>query len=332
MSLCSIASQLHRLCRSELGQLNFLYEHQLSVYQSDISATVELIQHLKTHSPHGVVICLCDNPMPPTIMARYLDCIAAQVDPDGILVLNWDANNVVARLAPRWCIQYWPFFWLEQLSAPDQDRNVLAKSGRIGMLSGNARYHRLHLWHRIRSQTLPQDVVVVNSTQADSSVLNFAHDLQLDVDKVLQNLPWSNRSKYIDQVQGQPIDHNGLISHPAFRCWVNIAAESTACEDTLFVSEKTWKAIRSRSLMMTFGDRGMIPWLAQQGFWIWPCDRDVDWRHKLDIISALFDRDDLGTQWQQHRAGLDHNLAHFMHRGVIGQVIKPALECMQDLV
>lgn len=316
----------------ELAQLRFLHENELGLYHADPEPVRAMLQS-EQDLARVLVITICENPIAPEQAAVYFRNLQPWVDPGRVLILNWDINNRLQSLLPDWRVAPWPYFWIEQQFEKDQDLNLADKHQRVCFLSGNMRLHRLHVWHQIRPWAQSKDVIVVNSNYTgDRSLDLFCQDIGAEVDHVRQQLPWSNNGAYIDQAQQGAILNNGSIQHPGFRSWVNIVGESTARDDTLFITEKTWKAIRSRSLAIMIGDTDTVPWLAKQGFWIWDQDTPLPWREKLHSLPDLMQRDDLGQQWQQHRSGLRHNLNLFRDRAAMQRAARPALEQMLALI
>jgi len=317
----------------ELGALTFLHESKLDLYAPDKSSACRLLESHQHSGSRGLVLTICENPIAPEAAANYFRAVESSLDIKRVVILNWDIKNRLQALLPGWRVVPWPYFWIEQQFEKDQEFIIAAKSRRVCFLSGNMRLHRLHIWHQIRPWVQHRDVVVVNSNDTgDRSLERFCQDVAVDLDTARQQLPWTNDPAYIDQAQQGAIMNNGSIQHPGFRSWVNIVGESTARDDTLFVTEKTWKAIRSRSLAINIGDTDTVPWLREQGFWIWDQDPPMPWRQKLGMLPALMQRDDLGAEWQRHRSALRHNLDLFQDRSSMKRAAQPALDQMLALV
>jgi len=111
------------------------------------------------------------------------------------------------------------------------------------------------------------------------------------------------------------------IGHPAYSdSLLNIVTESTVSDDSICLSEKICKPLRSQQLFTLVGDKDAMSLLRTMGF---DCfdqdlgnhdyDKKPNWTHRADSMLALIDQkyQHLDQIYQHNRSGLEHNQRWF---------------------
>jgi hypothetical protein len=107
------------------------------------------------------------------------------------------------------------------------------------------------------------------------------------------------------------------IGHPAYSdSLLNIVTESAVSDDSICLSEKICKPLRSQQLFTLVGDKDATNLLRVMGF---DCfdqdlgnheyDKKSNWIHRVDSMLALIDQkyQHLDEIYQDNRSGLEHN-------------------------
>jgi len=157
--------------------------------------------------------------------------------------------------------------------------------------------------------------------------------LSAEYKNLLLDLPYSNRPEFIDNEQNvnnanQPSHNN----HPAYAAKVNITGETVSGDQVLF-SEKTWKSYRSGCLTVNFGITNAPAVLEKFGIEIWhEYDKSVDWQHKIDKITELFQRDDIDSIYDKLTPMVKHNQNLVSSKDFVKMLATPAIEKISNLL
>jgi hypothetical protein len=179
--------------------------------------------------------------------------------------------------------------------------------------------------HAVRPWIRDNDVVVINQFSPQMLDTEY-HNLLLD-------LPYSNKAEFIDNEQtvtnaNQPSYNN----HPAYAAKVNITGETVSGNQVLF-SEKTWKSYRSGCLTVNFGITNAPTVLEKFGLEIWhEYDQSVDWKHKIDKITELFQRDDIDNIYNKLTPMVKHNQNLVSSLNFAKMLATPAIEKISNLL
>jgi hypothetical protein len=289
--------------------------------------TAHVVREARASTGRFPVLCLDSNPYP---LERHYSEICQHLDPDSFFVFHPDIRPELStqpNVAP-W--PSWPFCQRQEKNY-QQDK---PKTRRISFLSGSMRYHRVKLLQDIRPWITDQDVVVVNRIGNFYWHLPTRHANLLQMDQWLQDLPYTNRSEFLDYTgtgdkppQGQ--QHN---RHPAFEACVNITGE-TCWNDQVLLSEKTWKAYRSGCLVINFGPANATDVLRDLGFEIWnQYDQTGTHEHKTALIIELMKRDDVEYLYQQNLAMVQHNVELYYSDRFLKHFAQMAIDKLENLV
>lgn len=173
---------------------------------------------------------------------------------------------------------YFPWFFLQQRQLPNYQTS--AKQYRFSFLSNQLRFHRLWFYQEAKTHIIDNDCFAVHFDADKSPEYNFVmsyceqilghrRDLTLD-------LPFFHTHAKDAYAQSLPQDRSKVDwsnAHPAYASIFNITGEST-CEDyQVFLTEKTWKSIRSQCLTINLGSQYTNHYLQRLGF---DTTQDVD--------------------------------------------------------
>lgn len=299
----------------------FWYQHFWALGRQDLIHRITLIEEHNFLDPErfreavprlkqipNPVLWTCTNPLD-------VDAVVARAEqvwgPDGFFVMHWDAASSL-----RFNSTPWPCFLIEQRL--NQRLPTESRQHRISMLSGRVRQHRIDFWCNVRDLIRHDDVVVIN--QFGLNRCGFDHP-------ALADLPWSNRSDYIDEDQTRPVCTNtASIQHPAFRACVNITAETLGSEPGVFITEKTWKALAAGCMTWHFGCSGAAKYLADLGFHDWFGQAG---EHEPSA-RALFARDDIYDFYQTNLDGVERDTEFFWSQELLRSVTDTALARLES--
>lgn len=312
-------------------RLVFLQDFQVRMNQGAERAR-DLIQRARRDTGRLPVLCLDGNPCNVFQQAEALQKIS---DPTEYFLFTADLRPEFSTLPnlggwPSWLI-------LQQL---DDDRHRYRKREyRVSMMSGSMRYHRLLLYRTVRDVIQPRDVVVINRMGDFASSVPGGALTAEEISQWEQELPWANDMRHVDHPDWNSgtswnlPPNQGNNWHAAFAACVNVTNETGPVNDSTdvcFLTEKTWKPLRSHCLLVNYGAPGARDFLRSQGIGIWDLDTDDhDYRNKIPSIREIFQRDDI---WDQYRANQDmteHNRDLVMSRDFAIKLATQALERLE---
>jgi hypothetical protein len=298
-------------------QLTFLFDTSLDLHNG-IDHAVNVIRNSAKDTNRLPVLCLDLNPYD---VESILEKLNQQLDPKTFFVFH---SDIRAEVSDAINVAPWPSWLCNQHHETNYQIDQL-KIYRIGFLSGVARYHRIKLMHAVRPWIQHNDVVVVN---------RFAsHMLSAEYKNLLLDLPYSNRPEFIDNEQNvNNANQSSYNNHPAYAAKVNITAETVGGDRVLF-SEKTWKSYRSGCLTVNFGITNAPAVLEKLGIEIWhEYDQSVDWQHKIDKITELFQRDDIDSIYDKLTPMVEHNQNLVSSKDFVKMLATPAIEKILNLL
>jgi hypothetical protein len=299
-------------------QLAFIHDSQLQIHSGNIAADIELIQQCRVQSKRLPVLNLDSNPYD---VDSYVSKLNQYLDPAQYFVFHSDirtSQSTLPNVAP------WPSWLLYQHFLPN-DQLDKPKTKRISFLSGIPRSHRILLYKNIKNLVTDQDVVVINSFQA--------HSLYSQ-NQAPNDIPWANRQEYFDTVQTEYNANNQANNnHLAYQACVNITGETLGTGNQVLPSEKTWKAYKSRCLVVNYGVADMPHWLQSVGIEIWKSfDLAVKCEDKIKNIKELFNSSDIFEQYDQCHDMIEHNFHTVMSKNFASMLAYPAKEKISCLL
>ena len=164
-------------------------------------------------------------------------------------------------------IVYFPIFYLEQLRQPNyQDYK---KKYRISFLSNVSRFHRIYFYYTVKNSITNDDCFSI----ADFSSEEY-HFYKNDMEDMLgyyegdieRTIPFitNNANAYNNSI-GKTSFIDFTNKHIAYASYVNVVGESDITAGKVFLTEKTWKAVRSGCIPVFFNPEYNII-LKQVGF------------------------------------------------------------------
>jgi hypothetical protein len=315
-------------------RLVFLQDHQVRL-NSGVARAVGMIRSARKDTGRLPVLCLDANPCD---VRRHIHSINQHCDPSEYFVFSPDIRP---DRSPEVNLAAWPSWLIMQQLGIDAHRDR-PRQHRISMLSGSMRYHRLLLYRSVRDVIQDQDVVVINR-MGDFPVSVPAGTLSTEeIWQWEDELPWTNRAEFVDHPEWGnctswqlPPDQGGN-NHAAFAACVNITNETGPVNGDAhlcLLSEKTWKAYRSRCLVVNYGAPGARDFLSSVGLGIWSLDtQDHDYPAKIPDIRKIFQRDDIWDQYRIHHDMVDHNRDLVMSRDFALKLAQQFLEKIQAFI
>ena len=324
-------NQSHRNHFDYVGQdslakhLAFVHDNSLKINQMDVSHDAEFITKCRKQTGRMPVLCVDSNPYD---VESYLSQLEKHVDPTTFFVFNPDIRpdqSTRSNLAP------WPS-WLINQHLHKNHQQDRTKTRRISFLSGIPRYHRINLFRQIKPWIRHNDVVVINRFSQLQFANTVPRESTTDVDHWLDDLPWSNKSEYIDTEQScTNASLPASNQHPAYTACVNITGETLGHGTQVLPSEKTWKAYRSGCLVINYGIQHMPTALESLGIEIWKeYDISQPAEIKCNKIVELFQRDDIEDLYNQQRHMIDYNQNLVNSMNFVKKLAQPAVEKLQS--
>lgn len=253
-------------------------------------------------------------------LTTYVDKLLEHFNPR-VKILTSDINQLFLKNKNT---IYFPFAYFYQRSLENFQTNE--KKYRFSFLSSQSRFHRLYLYQKVKEYITDDDCFAVNLTNIQNQhgfIRNDSIRLTGQNIDVLTDLPYRSisaddsddllsfyKSSSVDQ---QIADYTN--KHNAFNSMFNITGESNFDNDIVFFSEKTWKPIQSRCIMLNLGNPGATKCLQQLGFNInKDLDPDLSVIEKIDHISNLMSKltqADCQEIYQINSEMLDYNYQLF---------------------
>jgi hypothetical protein len=247
---------------------------------------------------------------------------------DRVIILSSDANDMFDQSNNQ---MYFPSFLLHQIlnSRQFDTPNNNRKFFRFSFLSSQIRFHRLWLFQCAKSFITDRDCFVVHKTNYRDYDSNFAmtHSKQYlgYATDLYQDIPYysiGSQDKFVDifaNDAGNGGDHN--IDHPAYSAVFNITGETSVESDQIFISEKTWKPIRSMNLPLCLGNPNTNSMLQRWGFETGH-DRDLPFLEKIQWISTImrdWDYAECLKFYNHHEDIVKHNYHRLHDAGLLKQ-------------
>lgn len=213
---------------------------------------------------------------------------------------------------------HFPFFLLQQRLA--QNHQSPDKKYRMSFLSNQPRFHRLWFYQRAKRYIQDHDCFAVhiddNMHPNHNFIASYCRYYLGQEHDLTEDLPFFHdhvRDDYSINYQSSVQNVDWSNANAAYSAMFNIAGESISEDDQILFSEKTWKCIRSRCLLLNLGSAHANHYLQKMGFQTahdvdlplldkveWICDRMRDWT--IDDCREIF---------HSHRDLIEHNYHRF---------------------
>jgi hypothetical protein len=209
------------------------------------------------------------------------------------LLLTYDYTQHLTR--PRMLyFPYWSQWSKEQFSLKENFNNIdinEIKTYSLGCLNGNPRPHRIANYLKLRKRPYWNKTSVSFFNNASNDSTSRGDDLKLSISEVSA---WSNiRSS----LPAKFIGNSQSINLPQLTdSYLHLVTETTVSKHSIFITEKTWKAIASRVPFVMWGNPGTMDCLKQLGVDIYDdiidhkyYDTEKNARIRLDKLHAVID-------------------------------------------
>jgi len=216
---------------------------------------------------------------------------------------------------------YFPTWYITQ--KVERDCQSEHKKFRFSFLSSQARFHRLYFYQQCKSYVTDKDCFAVHLTNVDNQLgfiksqmaktLGHTIDLMADIPFISQSALDEYQEIFKQYPENSSGDHTN--QHLAYSAMINITGESNTDADQVFITEKTWKAIRSRCLTMTLGNDGTVSALNKLGFELpGEVDPELPLLEKIEFIVdriKLWDIEYCSIMYKKHIDSIEHNYDRF---------------------
>jgi len=250
---------------------------------------------IDTYSRH-IILCFDSNPFSDydKMHCRQYLVDLTQEFPKQVYLFSGDLNQFFDSNATE---IYFPTFFIQQRETRFINHQTTNKKHRFSFLSNQVRFHRLWMYQQAKPYLTPEDCFAINGATYSSPGTNFIdldcqrylgsiQDCMLDVPYFSEGArdQWS-----IDfQTDSTVVDYHN--QHPAYNACFNITGESSCDENQIFITEKTWKTIRSYCMPLLLGNPGTSAALAKLGF-------EIKYNNDSSIIAAVDNIVDCMKSW-----------------------------------
>jgi hypothetical protein len=293
-------------------------EHELylwSVTPEQELQNLDLLTRRHQRANKSLILMLESNPFTFDVYEYILNLAATREIPVKIF-----SSNVLDYFGDNDQLVYYPTWYYQQ----HQERNYQTRKNkkfRFSFLSNQARFHRLYLYHCCMNAITQQDCVAVRDSSYKSNcvIINkeMATYLEIPVD-LLANVPYASApamDDYYNNARGNVNEVDYTNRHNAYASMINITGESDTNSEQVFLSEKTWKPLRSGCLTMTLGNDQTVTTLKRLGFAVPELvDPELPLIEKIHYIAdkmSLWTYDDCCTIYNDNRREIDHNQSWF---------------------
>jgi len=305
-----------------LNHYTILWERALRLFSVTPEQGLQNLEFMsrrykKTGKP--LLLMLESNPFTPDVYQYILDLAATREIPVKIF-----SCNVLDQFNDNVDLVYYPTWYCQQQNMLDFQEGK-DKTFRFSFLASQARFHRLYLYQRCKQWITPEDCIAVHANNYEIQQHFISRDMQqhlpnqIDllsdvpcVSNVGQDSFYSIMQSNQDQIDYQ-VDFTN--QHNAYSAMINITGESNIDADHVFLSEKTWKPIRSGCLTMTLGNNQTVTMLNRLGFEIPDSvDPELPLMEKIHYIAdkmSSWTYDDCCTIYNDNRREIDHNQSWF---------------------
>ena len=262
-----------------------------------------------------LLLMLESNPFTPANYA-YILTLAKTYD----VPVKIFSSNVLDYFGNDPDLVYYPTWYCQQVIEHNYQSGK-SKKFRFSFLSSQARFHRLYLYQQCKQWITAEDCVAVHANNYAIQQDFVNRDMQqhlLDPVDLLTDVPCANNVEQDSFYYSLPIDPAQVDftnQHNAYLAMINITGESNIDTNHVFLSEKTWKPIRSRCLTMCLGNDHSVSVLNKLGFHIpESVDPELPLMEKISNIvqkMSLWSFDDCCTIYNDHCESLEHNQRWF---------------------
>jgi len=315
-----------------LDRYTIVFEHELFLWEitpeQHAQNSTTLTQQYHEHGK-PLLLMLESNPFT-TANYTYILTLAKT---HGVPVKIF-SSNVLDYFGNDPDLVYYPTWYCQQ----SLERNYQLgknKKFRFSFLSSQARFHRLYLYQQCKQWITPEDCIAVHANNYEIQQHFISRDMQQHLHSqidLLADVPCVSNvgdDSFYSIMQSNQDQINYHVDftnqHNAYAAMINITGESNTDPDHVFLSEKTWKPIRSRCLTMSLGNDQTVTILNKLGFHIpESVDPELPLMEKIsDIVQkmSLWSFDDCCTIYNAHSEALEHNQNWFYSQALKQQFV-----------
>jgi len=170
-------------------------------------------------------------------------------------------------------IVYLPTFYFSQVQHKNfQTEN---KNYRFSYLSNKARFHRIYFFHRVKEHMIEEDVFKVSNDAFRRDWWKQKYNFEMKKwlgkeDKTIEeSIPYESENSILCNQQLNTFDdltNDHSNRHIAYDSCFNITGETDIEKGYVFVTEKTWKAVRSSVIPIFLESSDTFDSLSELGF------------------------------------------------------------------
>jgi hypothetical protein len=167
---------------------------------------------------------------------------------------------------------YYPTWFFQQQKLKNFQTSKKNKKYRFSFLSNQPRFHRLYLYQLCKSHINDRDCFAVSLNNLASQQSHLRAHVQEHLGSAIDitvDLPFASimaKDRYYKSLVCNPTIVDYSNQHPAYQAMINITGESGFESDQVFLTEKTWKPIRSKCLIINYGNEQTVDVLKRFGF------------------------------------------------------------------
>lgn len=225
-----------------LDKYTLVFENTLT---KNLDEDLIILRDIINTSNKKVLLMYDSNPS--CYFEDYFELLAKHID--NVYLSSADLLNLW-NSHPR--IVYFPTFYFTQLQ--ETNCQSLDKKYRFSFLSNKPRFHRIYCYHKIKDAISGDDVVSVNNSAfgrgwwKESYITDMQNTIGVYDTTIEQGLPFITHNAQVcnDQLRttkSYTNDHSN--KHIAYNACFNITGETDIESNNVFLTEKTWKAVRS---------------------------------------------------------------------------------------
>ena len=226
---------------------------------------------------------------------------------------------------------YYPTWFFQQRQQRNFQKSKKNKKYRFSFLSNQPRFHRLYLYQLCKSCISDQDCFAVSLNNFASQQSHLQAHMQEYLGSTIDitaDLPFAStvaRDRYYKSLVRNPTVVDYSNRHPAYQAIINITGESGFEPDQVFITEKTWKPIRSKCLIINYGNAHTVDVLKRFGFQsnqlLNQNDNIVNQAEMIADQMQLYSYEDCCKIYQHSSEILQHNMERFYGDDVVNMFV-----------
>ena len=224
---------------------------------------------------------------------------------DNFVVLSGD---VTYFLRPTKHICFFPFWYLVQRYVYKTSATATSQPRRykVSSLNNNSRYHRVENFVKLKEKPYFDQLLFTMNSPWNESLEKHSTPTEWWNNDIVTKFELLRTALPLQPKDRHPAH---AITHPAYtNSYVNYVTETSTLNNTIIVTEKTWKPIMSGQLGLWLSNPGAVDFLRSIGFDVFD---DIMNNHLYDQETNLNRRIDMIHQVIDHLMTLD--LAQIFH-------------------